>query len=95
MSRVLAIIPARGGSKEIPRKNLVPVADKPLIAWTILCAVKSGVFSDVVVSTDDEEIADVARDYGADVPFLRPEEYAQDNSSTESAMIHERHGCHD
>jgi CMP-N,N'-diacetyllegionaminic acid synthase len=74
------LIPARGGSKSIPRKNVIEIAGKPLIAWSILCARESARISRVVVSTDDAEIASVARQWGAEVPFVRPSEYAQDAS---------------
>lgn len=67
----IAVIPARGGSKRIPRKNLVDFCGKPMIAWTIEAALGSAQFDTVLVSTEDEEIAQVARKYGADVPFLR------------------------
>ena len=67
----IAIIPARGGSKRIPRKNIIEFEGKPMIAWTIEAAVASGLFSKVLVSTDCEEIATLSRSYGADVPFLR------------------------
>jgi CMP-N,N'-diacetyllegionaminic acid synthase len=78
---VLAVIPARGGSKGVPRKNIRPVCGKPLISYTIECAQAAGdLFHRIVVSTDDEEIAAVARQYGADVPFIRPAELAQDVS---------------
>jgi CMP-N,N'-diacetyllegionaminic acid synthase len=77
---VLALIPARGGSKSIPRKNLIEIAGKPLIAWSILHARESGRITRVVVSTDDAEIASVAEKWGAEVPFVRPSEYAQDTS---------------
>jgi CMP-N,N'-diacetyllegionaminic acid synthase len=77
---VLALIPARGGSKSIPRKNLIDVAGKPLIAWSILHALQSSRISRVIVSTDDAEIASVAEEWGAEVPFVRPAEYAQDLS---------------
>jgi len=81
MSReVLALIPARGGSKGIPRKNLLPIAGKPLIAYSIEHALASRHVTRTVVSTDDPEIASVARSYGAEVPFMRPAEYAQDLS---------------
>ena len=70
----LAVIPARGGSKRIPRKNIRPFAGKPMIAWSIEAARDSGCFDRVVVSTDDAEIAAVARDAGAEVPFMRPAE---------------------
>jgi CMP-N,N'-diacetyllegionaminic acid synthase len=75
---VLALIPARGGSKSIPRKNVLEIAGKPLIAWSILQALESGRITRVVVSTDDAEIATVAENYGAEVPFVRPAEYAHD-----------------
>ena len=78
--RFLGLIPARGGSKRIPRKNLVPVAGKPLLAWTIDAARASRRLDRLVLSTDDEEIAGVARDYGADVPFVRPKRLAQDET---------------
>jgi pseudaminic acid cytidylyltransferase len=74
----IAIIPARGGSKRVPGKNIRPLAGKPLIAYTIEAAVQSGTFHRVVVSTDSEEIAAVARNYGAEVPFLRSAELSDD-----------------
>jgi len=77
---VIAIIPARGGSKGVPRKNIRLLGGKPLIAWSIEAALKSGVVDRVFVSTEDEEIAQVSKDWGAEVPFLRPMELAQDNS---------------
>lgn len=77
---ILALIPARGGSKSIPHKNLLVVAGKPLIAYSIEQALASRHITRTIVSTDDEEIAQVARDFGADVPFLRPAEFAQDRS---------------
>ena len=67
---IIAIIPARGGSKRIPGKNIRPLVGKPIIAYTITAALESGLFEHVVVSTDSQEIADVARQYGAEVPFL-------------------------
>ena len=67
----LAIIPARGGSKRIPRKNIKPFMGKPIIAYSIEAALPSGIFDEVMVSTDDEEIAEVAKQYGANVPFMR------------------------
>ena len=72
MSGLLVVIPARGGSKRLPGKNILPLAGKPLIAWTIEAALGSGLDAEVCVSTDDNEIAAVARKYGASVPFLRP-----------------------
>lgn len=81
MTDILALIPARGGSKGIPRKNIRNFAGYPLIAWSIAAARQSQLVTRVVVSTDDEEIAAVAREYGAETPFLRPAEFAQDNST--------------
>ncbi len=74
----LAIIPARGGSKRIPRKNIKPFLGKPIIAYSIEAALKSGLFDEVMVSTDDEEIANVVRKYGAKVPFYRSKEKSND-----------------
>ena len=74
----LAIIPARGGSKRIPRKNIKPFLGKPIIAYSIEAALKSGLFSEVMVSTDDDEIAEIAIKYGAKVPFIRTSENAND-----------------
>jgi CMP-N,N'-diacetyllegionaminic acid synthase len=86
-TRTLCLIPARGGSKGIPRKNLRDVGGKPLIVWTIEHALAArGV--DVVVSTEDPEIADVARRAGAEVPFLRPAELAEDTTATEPVVLH-------
>jgi len=78
---VLALIPARGGSKSIPRKNIRPLAGHPLIAYSIVAARASEMTTRVVVSTDDEEIAAIARRYGAETPFLRPEEFSLDNTA--------------
>ena len=75
----IAIIPARGGSKRIEKKNLIDFCGKPMIAWTIEAALESGQFSEVVVSTDDDIIAEVARDYGASIPFIRTK-YTDDYS---------------
>lgn len=83
----LCVIPARGGSKGVPRKNLLDVGGKPLIVWTIEQAL-SVPGLDVLVSTDDEEIAEVARAAGARVPWLRPEELAQDTTPTEPVVRH-------
>jgi len=80
-SEILALIPARGGSKGIPRKNIRTFAGHPLIAWSIAAAKQSELVSRVVVSTEDEEIAAVAREYGAETPFLRPVELAQDRAT--------------
>ncbi len=76
----LAVIPARGGSKAVPRKNLKLLGGKPLIAWSIEAALASTELDRCIVSTDDQEIAEVARAHGADVPFLRPAEYARDST---------------
>ncbi len=83
----LCVIPARGGSKGVPRKNLLDVGGKPLIVWTIEQALAVGEL-DVLVSTDDPEIADVARAAGARVPWLRPAEIAQDTTPTEPVVRH-------
>ena len=80
MIKAVGLITARGGSKGIPQKNIKPLAGKPLIAWTIEAALNSRRLDRVIVSTDDEEIAKVAREWGADVPFMRPPELAQDDS---------------
>ena len=69
--KIIAIIPARGGSKRIPKKNIIDFMGKPMIAWTIEAAVKSKIFDKIIISTDSEEIAKVGRDYGLEVPFLR------------------------
>lgn len=86
VGKCIAIIPARGGSKRIPRKNIVDFFGKPMIAWTIEAAQKSGYFERILVSTDDEEIAQVARDHGASVPFLRTE-CADDHSPVSQATL--------
>lgn len=79
-NQIVALIPARGGSKGVPRKNVMKIGGKPLIAYSILQAQASRRINRVIVSTDDEEIAQVSRDWGAEVPFMRPAEYAQDLS---------------
>lgn len=84
----LAVIPARGGSKRIPRKNVKPFCGKPIIAWSIEAALDSGCFDDVVVSTDDEEIAEVARRWGAATPFMRPAELSDDHTGTIPVIRH-------
>ncbi len=85
---VLGLIPARGGSKGIPRKNLYPVLDKPLIAYSIDGALQSRYLSHVVVSTDDHEIATESEKRGAEVPFIRPVEFAQGQSSALDVVNH-------
>lgn len=88
---IIGLIPARGGSKSIPRKNIKLLAGKPLIAWTIEAALQSHRLSRVIVSTDDAEIAQVARECGAETPFLRPSELANDDSSSISVVLHAIH----
>jgi len=84
--KTIAIIPARGGSKRIPRKNVIDFCGRPLIAWTIAAARESGLFDRVLVSTEDPEIASVAREWGADCPFLRDSHY-DDHSGASEATI--------
>ena len=88
MTKCVAIIPARGGSKRIPRKNIKNFHGKPLIAYSIEVALKSKLFDKVVVSTDDEEIAKVAKEFGAEVPFLRPKELSDDFTGTGAVINH-------
>lgn len=84
----VAIIPARGGSKRIPRKNIRSFLGRPIIAYSIAAARESGLFDQVIVSTDDEEIAEVARCHGAETPFLRPRELANDFAGTNAVVKH-------
>lgn len=84
----LAVIPARGGSKRIPRKNIKQFFGKPMIAWSIEAALQSACFDQVIVSTDDDEIAEVARQHGAQVPFIRPAELANDHTGTTPVIRH-------
>jgi len=84
----LAVIPARGGSKRIPRKNIREFCGKPMIAWSIEAARVSGCFDRILVSTDDEEIAAVARQHGAETPFVRPAELANDHAGTTPVVQH-------
>ncbi|WP_412778165.1 pseudaminic acid cytidylyltransferase [Thalassospira lucentensis] len=84
----LAIIPARGGSKRIPRKNIKSFCGKPMIAWSIEAALGSECFDQVIVSTDDQEIADVAKGLGAYVPFTRPDALADDYAATGAVIAH-------
>ncbi len=84
----IAIIPARGGSKRIPRKNIKLFHGKPMIAYSIEAAKQSGCFDKIIVSTDDQEIANVALQYGAEVPFLRPADIADDFATTLDVMQH-------
>jgi N-acylneuraminate cytidylyltransferase len=84
----LAVIPARGGSKRIPRKNIKIFCDLPIIAWSIKAALQSQFFDRVIVSTDDPEIAHVAQVYGAEVPFVRPAELSDDHTGTIPVIAH-------
>ena len=84
----VAIIPARGGSKRIPRKNIKPFCGKPMIAWSIEAARLSGCFNRIIVSTDDPEIAEVARAHGAELPFMRPPELSDDHTGTIPVIAH-------
>lgn len=84
----VCLIPARGGSKGIPRKNIRPLAGKPLIAHTIESCTKSNLFSKVIVSTDDKKIAKIAKKFGAEVPFMRPRELATDSASMDGVVLH-------
>lgn len=93
MPSVLAIIPARGGSKGVPRKNIAPLGGKPLIAWTIEAALAARCVTRTIVSTDSPEIADVARAAGAEVPFLRPDHLASDTATTLDVISHARNAC--
>jgi pseudaminic acid cytidylyltransferase len=87
-TNAVAIIPARGGSKRIPKKNIKDFFGKPLIAYSIETAIKSNLFDKVIVSTDDEEIANIAIQYGAEVPFLRPKELSDDFTGTGKVVNH-------
>lgn len=89
----LAVIPARGGSKRIPRKNIRPFCGKPMIAWSIETALASGCFDRVLVSTDDDEVAEVAEATGAEVPFRRPAVLADDHTGTQAVILHALQWC--
>ena len=91
----IAIIPARGGSKRIPRKNIKEFCGKPMIAYAISVAKKSSLFERVVVSTDDEEIAEIARKWGAETPFVRPAQLANDYTETVPVIAHAIEACRD
>jgi pseudaminic acid cytidylyltransferase len=84
----LAVIPARGGSKRIPHKNIKPFCGKPMLAWSVEAALQSGCFDQVIVSTDDAEIAEVARQCGAQVPFMRPATLSDDHTGTTAVIAH-------
>jgi CMP-N,N'-diacetyllegionaminic acid synthase len=87
-SSILAIIPARGGSKGLPNKNILEIYGQPLISWTLASAEESELIDRVFVSTDSEEIANVSADYGADIPFLRPVAISRDESPSYELIIH-------
>ena len=84
----LCVIPARGGSKRIPRKNVKTFHGRPMIAWSIQAALDSQAFDHVIVTTDDPDIADVARSQGAEVPFMRPPELSDDHTPTVPVIAH-------
>ena len=84
----VAVIPARGASKRIPRKNIKPFCGKPMIAYSIEAALASGCFDEVIVSTDDEEIAEISLTHGAAVPFMRPETLSDDHTGTTPVIVH-------
>ena len=89
----IAIIPARGGSKRIPHKNIKVFCGKPMIAYAITAAKESGLFDHIVVSTDDEEIVQIANQWGAEIPFLRPKELADDYTATVPVIAHAIEAC--
>lgn len=84
----IAVIPARGGSKRIPRKNIKMFFGKPMIAWSIEKAIASELFDKIIISTDDDEITEIATQYGAEVPFIRPAELANDYTGTTEVIAH-------
>jgi N-acylneuraminate cytidylyltransferase len=84
----LCVIPARGGSKRIPRKNIKEFFGKPMIAWSILKAIESRCFDKIIVSTDDAEIAEISKEFGAEVPFLRPQNLSDDYTGTTEVIAH-------
>ena len=92
---VLAVIPARGGSKSIPRKNIRLLHQHPLIAYSIAASLAAETITRTIVSTDDEEIAAVARQYGAETPFLRPPEFSQDQTPDRPVVQHTVDGLAD
>lgn len=91
--KVLAIIPARGGSKGLPGKNIRPLQGIPLVAWPIKAALDSCYIDRVIVTTDDEQIAEIARNYGAEAPFIRPAHLALDTSPSSQAILHALDVC--
>lgn len=89
----IAVIPARGGSKRIPRKNIKLFAGKPMIVYAIEAAIESGLFDHVIVSTDDEEICEIAIKHNAEIPFVRPQELADDHTPTVPVVAHAIKAC--
>jgi len=85
---IVAIIPARGGSKRIPDKNIKPFCGKPIIVYSIEAAKNAGIFDRIIVSTDSEQIASIAREFGAETPFMRPAELADDHTGTDAVILH-------
>ena len=88
MSEILALIPARGGSKSIPRKNIIDFAGYPLISYSIAAGLAAETVTRVIVSTDDLEIAEISRKYGAEAPFLRPAQFSQDHTPDLPVFLH-------
>ena len=86
--KTICIIPARGGSKGVPGKNIRMLGDKPLIAYAIETALDSNLFENVMVTTDDDKIAKTAKKYGAEIPFMRPANLANDHASNDAVLIH-------
>ena len=86
--RVLALVPARSGSKGLPNKNILKLCGKPLLAWSIEAALASVYVDEVIVSTDSEEIASIAREYGASTPFIRPSYLASDDAGSIDVILH-------
>jgi CMP-N-acetylneuraminic acid synthetase len=86
--KLLAIIPARGGSKRLPKKNILNLVNKPLIVWTIEAALDSKYIDKVIVSTDDKDIADISEQYGATIPFIRPSKLATDETPSIDVILH-------
>ena len=86
--RILGIIPARGGSKTIPRKNIKNILNRPLISYTIVEALKSKTLSNLIVSSEDDEIIRISKSYGASVPFIRPDSLAKDDSLAIDVLTH-------
>ena len=85
---IVAVIPARGGSKRIPHKNIKSFCGKPIIAYSIKAAKNAGIFDRIIVSTDSEKIASTAKEFGAEVPFIRPAELADDFAGTDAVILH-------